>query len=125
MLQAAYEQSNTKNVYRILFDGLFTALGAAMFSLLGFYIASAAYRAFRIYSLEASLMMIAALFVMLGQISFGPMIWEELPAIRHWLLTVPNTAAFRAIEIGTAIAAIVISFRMWLSIESEGFTKNK
>jgi hypothetical protein len=37
---------------------------------------------------------------------------------------VPNSAAFRAIEIGSAVAALVMAFRMWLSIESEGFTNN-
>ena len=116
-----YEHSNAKHVYRLLFEGLFVSLGSAMFSLLGFYIAAAAYRAFRIRSAESSLMMIAAVLVMLGQIPFGVWIWSGLPDVRLWLLEIPNSAAFRAITFGAGVAGLVMAFRMWLSIESESF----
>ena len=116
-----YEHSNAKHVYRLLFEGLFVSLGSAMFSLLGFYIAAAAYRAFRIRSAESSLMMIAAVLVMLGQIPFGVWIWSGLPDVRLWLLEIPNSAAFRAITFGAGVAGLVMAFRMWFSIESESF----
>ncbi len=116
-----YEHSNAKHVYRLLFEGLFVSLGSAMFSLLGFYIAAAAYRAFRIRSAESSLMMIAAVLVMLGQIPFGVWIWSGLPDVRLWLLEIPNSAAFRAITFGAGVAGLVMAFRMWFSIESETF----
>lgn len=98
--------------------GLFTPLGASMFALLGFYIAAASYRAFRITSLEAALMMFAALFVILGQTYLGTLISPIFVDIRYWLLTVPNAAAFRAIEVGTSIAALILAIRMWLSLDS-------
>ncbi len=116
-----YEHSTPKHVYHLLFEGLFVALGSAMFSLLGFYIAAAAYRAFRVRSAESSLMMIAAVLVMLGQIPFGVWIWSGLPDVRLWLLEVPNSAAFRAITLGAGVAGLVMAFRMWFSIESESF----
>lgn len=115
----AYEHSLTSKLYKLFFDGFFVALGSAMFSLLGFYIASAAYRAFRIRSAESGFMLLAAILVMLGQIPFGLWIWDAFPDIRSWLLTVPNTGAFRAIRIGAAVAGLVMAFRMWFSIESE------
>jgi len=118
-----YEYSTPKHVYRLLFEGLFVSLGSAMFSLLGFYIAAAAYRAFRVRSAESSLMMIAAVLVMLGQIPFGVWIWSGLPDVRLWLLEVPNSAAFRAITIGAGVAGLVMAFRMWFSIESESFDR--
>lgn len=118
-----YEHSTPKHVYRLLFEGLFVSLGSAMFSLLGFYIAAAAYRAFRVRSAESSLMMIAAVLVMLGQIPFGVWIWSGLPDVRLWLLEVPNSAAFRAITIGAGVAGLVMAFRMWFSIESESFER--
>lgn len=124
-LTAFNVSSNTLRFYRFFFDGVFTALGTAMFALLGFYIATAAYRAFRIRTAESALMMAAALIVMLGQIPFGIWIWEEFPAIRLWLLETPSTAARRAIEIGAAIAGLVMAFRMWLSIESESFARRQ
>lgn len=124
-LNQFYEQSTVKGIYSVLFEGLFTALGSAMFSLLGFYIASAAYRAFRIQSMESILMMLAALIVMLGQIPFGIWIYEGFPELRNWLLLIPSAAAFRAIRIGAAIAGLIIAFRMWLSIESETFSDER
>lgn len=122
MLRMQYEQSWGSNLYLFFFEGLFVSLGSAMFSLLGVYIASAAYRAFRIRSVESLLMMVAAILVMLGQISFYEYISDDLPGIRQWLLEVPNTAAFRAIKIGAMIAGLVMAFRMWFSIESESFS---
>jgi hypothetical protein len=119
--EAAYRTSLLRRSYGLLFDGFFISLGAAMFSLLGFYICAAAYRAFRIRSMESALMMTAALLVMLGQIPFGLWISEALPGIRLWLLQVPSTGAARAIEIGASVAGLVMAFRMWLSIESESF----
>ncbi len=116
---ALQELSLVKRIWRFLFDGLFVALGSAMFSLLGVYIASAAYRAFRVKSLESALMMVSAVIVMLGQIPFGISVYEHMPTIRQWLLETPNSAAFRAIALGAAVAGVVMSFRMWLSLESE------
>jgi hypothetical protein len=121
--ELAYEKSTTKKSYNFLNEGLFMALGAAMFSLLGFYVASAAYRAFRIKSGESAFMMATALLVMLGQIPFGIRLWEGFPELRLWLLQVPSSAAARAIEIGSAVAGLVLAFRMWFSIESESFKR--
>lgn len=118
---AQHQASFGKKMMGVFFSGLFNSLGAAMFSLLGFYIVSAAYRAFRIKSLESGLMMAAALVVMLGQISFGQAIWSGFPELRLWLLQVPNTAASRAIGFGAAMAGLLIAIRMWFSIESENF----
>ncbi len=105
--------------YEFLYNGLFDQLGAAMFALLGVYIAAAAYRAFRIQSIESALMMGAALVVMLGQISFGKILYQDMPALRQWLLEVPNSAAFRAIRLGAGVAGLMLAIRMWLSIESD------
>jgi len=125
VLGILHSRSTSRLTYNLFFQGLFVALGSAMFSLLGFYIAAAAYRAFRIKTMESTLMMLAAFIVMLGQIPFGVWFWEALPDIRLWILEVPNSAVARAIKIGAAIAGLVMAFRMWLSIESESFTERK
>ena len=87
--------------------------------------AAAAYRAFRIRSYESALMMTAALIVMCGQMSFTLRIYEGFSVWRDWLMNVPNTAAFRAIRIGAAVAGLVLAFRMWFSIESQSFSEKK
>ncbi len=113
-------QETPAKLYKFLTEGFFNSLGSAMFSLLGFYIAAAAFRAFRIRSFEASLMMVAALIVMLGQTPFGLWISDALPSVRLWILTTPSAAARRAIEFGAAIAGLMLAFRMWLSIGERG-----
>jgi len=123
--RARYETSTVKYSNDFLVLGLFTSLGSAMFSLLAVYIASAAYRAFRVRSFESFLMMSAAVIVILGQTFLGLLIWDEFPAIRLWLMEVPNSAAFRAIKLGAAIAGLVMAFRMWLSIESSSFSEGE
>jgi hypothetical protein len=125
LLRFESEHTLTQRSYNFLYDGLFNSLGSAMFALLGVYIAAAAYRAFRIRTLESALMMVAAVIVMLGQISFGKALYENLPAVRQWLLEVPSSAAFRAIRLGAAVAGLMLAIRMWLSIESRGFSGDK
>lgn len=55
--------------FSLLFDYTLIQLDAAMFSLIAFYIFSAAYRAFRIRSIEASILMFTAMIVMIGVVA--------------------------------------------------------
>jgi hypothetical protein len=95
----------------------FSPLQAAMFSLLAFYIASAAFRAFRVRSLEAGLLAAAALLVMLGRVPIGAALWDGLPAISDWIMNIPNNAAKRAILIGAALGAIATGLKVILGLE--------
>lgn len=121
-LEPEYKNSAWRSAFSLLYDGLFIPLGAAMFGLLGFYIAAAAYRAFRVRSIESSLMMLAAVLVILGQTPFGALIWSGFTDIRSWLLEVPSKGAFRAIRIGAAVASLVLAFRIWCSIEGRSIS---
>lgn len=113
-----YESSFFSKSKSLLSNSFLFPLGAAMFSLLAFYIATAAYRSFRIRSAEAFIMMLAAVIVTLGQIPHGPLyISEDLPFLRLWLLKNLSTPAFRAIYFGAALAGLAMAVRMWLSLE--------
>lgn len=101
-------------------------VGSTIFSLLAFYLASASYRAFRIRSAEAGLMMATALIVMLGQTPFGMYLtgWigEQfkalwLPNIAGWVLRVPNSAVVRGLIFGTMLGGIGTALRYWLNLE--------
>ena len=99
---------------------LFNPLQATMFSLLAFFMASAAFRAFRGHNLEATILLIAAGVVMLGRIPFGEMILGNRPYLAKftdWLMDWPNMAAQRGIMIGAALGAASLSLRVIVGIE--------
>jgi hypothetical protein len=120
-------------MYDIAFKGFQVPLGASMFASLGFFITTAAYRAFRIKSREATILLIAGFIVMLGQVPVGNYmtIWVReswsiggfhlanlrIEKLAYWILTVPNAAAIRAIAFGLEIGSVAMSLRMWFSLE--------
>jgi len=119
--------------YDSLFTGLLMNLDSAMFALLAFYIASAAYRAFRVRTVEAALLMISALIIMLGVVSFGVKLTGWIPAegtgwaylrienAALWILKWLNMPGQRAVGIGVAIGALAMAMRLWLSLERGTF----
>jgi hypothetical protein len=106
-----------------IYDNLYSPMQSTMFSLLAFFIASAAFRAFRIRTLEAGLLAAAALIVMLGRVPLGNLMTSWLPedirlqAVQEWIMNVPQNAAKRAILIGAALGVMATGLRVILGIE--------
>ncbi len=100
-----------------LFKNIQMPMGSTMFSLLAFYIASAAYKAFRARSPEATVLLIAAIVVMLGQVPIGMKISKWIPETAQWILNVPNLAAKRGIALGVGLGMTATSLKILLGIE--------
>jgi hypothetical protein len=99
-----------------LFTYVMIPIQSTIFSLLAFFIASAAYRAFRARTALSTLLLIAALVMMLRVIPLGePSKWISSTA--NWLLLVPNLAANRAILIGVGLGMIATALKIVLGIE--------
>lgn len=128
------QPDGSATAFQWLTDAFFKPLQATMFSLLAFYIASAAFRAFRVRNTEATLLLLAAVIVMLGRIPVGEYLFSWIsggerwvPELTEWLMGYPNSAAQRGIIIGAALGAASLSLRVILGIERSylGLEKNQ
>src|SRR5262249_49105490 len=100
-----------------LYAHSFAPCNATMFALLAFFIASAAFRAFRARNVDAALLLGSAILIMLGRVPLGRAISSWLPSISDWIIDIPNNAGRRAIMMGAALGAIVTSLRVILGLE--------
>ena len=104
-----------------VYEYVFKPLTATMFAMLAFYIASAAFRAFRAKNFEAVLLLGTAFIILLGRTFAGYFMTSWIPVdgpfsglrleeLSVYIMQVFNTAGNRAIIIGIALldADIVI-----------------
>lgn len=116
-----YQNPGTSFYY--LFFNIYFPLNATMFAILAFFVASASYRAFRARNKEATLLLLAAVFLMLGRTPLGDYMSSWLPTdwqlknISDWIMDFPQTAGQRAIMIGIALGIISTSLRVITGLE--------
>ncbi len=106
-----------------MFDWLYIYVqvpaGATIFSILAFFMASAAYRTFRARTVESALLLVAAIIVMLGRVPLGALISEHLPVVADWIMSVPNLAAKRGILLGVSLGAIATSVKIIFAVAGQ------
>ncbi len=102
----------TQPQFRWLYLNVYAPADAAVYSILVFYMASASYRAFRVRNPMALLLLVVALIVIFGNTTVGGLLWPGFLSLRDWVMTVPNTAAFRPITIGAGLGIIILGLRL-------------
>ncbi len=108
---------DTNEVFDFLFKYIYTPLGATMYSIIAFFITSAAYRTFRARNIEAAIVLIAGIFMICKNAPITTFLWPPFVTIGNWIFDVPNMATMRAIIIGSALGAIALAVRTLMGME--------
>jgi di/tricarboxylate transporter len=106
----------------------FKPLTASMFAMLAFYVASAAFRAFRAKNFEAILLLGTAFIILLGRTAAGVYMTAFIPDdssfsglkienLTVYIMQVFNTAGNRAIMIGIALGVASTSLKVLLGVD--------
>ena len=109
--------NDPNGLHRHLFQYVLTPAQSSLFAMLAFYIASAAYRAFRVRTLLAAVLLVTAFVVMLRIVPLPDPVGAWNRDLVRWILAVPNLASKRAIIIGVALGAVAYSIKILLGIE--------
>jgi len=119
MVGAGFVRGPDDELVRLIFRHVQFPLQATIFSLLAFFVATAAFRAFRLRSLESLAFLVVAVVVLLGQIpSWGlGFLQDALPWAREWILTVMSLGGARGILLGVALGTIVVGIRLLIGID--------
>jgi len=122
----AGEYSTQGTMFWWLYEYAFKPLTATMFAMLAFYVASAAFRAFRAKNLEAVLLLGTAFIILLGRTFAGVYLTAWLPESLSFLridrITITimqwfNTPGNRAIMIGIALGIASMSLKVLLAVD--------
>ncbi len=119
------------SAFWFLYEYGFKPLQATTFAMLAFYVASAAFRAFRARNVESVLLLGTAFIILMGRTYLGTLmtIWLPqdpmenpagfftIPHLTQWIMMVFNTAGSRAIMIGIALGVASTSLKVLLGID--------
>lgn len=120
-----------QTIYGWLYQNFMVPLQSTMFSILAFYVASAAFRAFRAKTKEATLLLVAAIIVMFARVPMGEFVYAQIPTfhlggatippsigdITGWIMKTINTAAQGGISLGICLGVIAMSLKIIFGIE--------
>jgi len=108
-----------------LYMSMYVPMSSTMYATLAFFIASAAYRAFRVKTWQAGMLAVTAVIVMLGRVPVGQLLWSDMPGLVDWVMEVPNMVAQRGILIGAALGAVATGLKMVFGIERSYLGRGK
>jgi hypothetical protein len=101
------------------FRWIYQPLGAAVFSLLAFFLTTAFFRALRVPSAQAVVLLLSTLVVIIVQeaVLIGVPPIDFFTNVKNWISDYPVLAGTRAVILGVAFGAIGISLRVLLGFD--------
>lgn len=102
-----------------IYSNMTAPIGAALYSLTAFYITSAAYRVFRASNWGAGVLLFTALVVLMMLIPIGAILVPAVVPIGSWLRSIPSSAGFRGMIIGTSLGTIGLGVRVFTGRQKE------
>ncbi|MFN8454518.1 MAG: hypothetical protein U0401_07560 [Anaerolineae bacterium] len=102
---------------QFIFNYILQPLEATFFALLALFMATAAFRAFRVRNLETFFFVLFAVIVLLGQVPVSIYLWPEFPVIKDWILNVPTLAGIKGILLGVALGVIATGLRVLIGAD--------
>ncbi len=100
-----------------MFENVQAPMASTVFALLAFFVASASFRGFRARSTQASILLGAALIILLSRSNLPIPYAENLSEFADWIRNYPSMTARRAILIGIGLGSLTTSLRVLLGIE--------
>ncbi len=100
--------------YLWLLSSIYQQVGATVYAVMFFTLASSAYRTFTVASIEATALLLSGVIYTLRQIPLFPYFAPWLMPLGEWILLVPNVGGGRGAVICAAMAALVVGIRtLW------------
>ncbi|MCK4544156.1 hypothetical protein KAU43_01330 [candidate division WOR-3 bacterium] len=106
----------SETLFMKIFLNIQLPMQAAIFSLLAFYITSAAFRSFRAKTAESTVLLIVAIIIMIGNIPLSRYV-PGSSMFSEWILSVLNLAGQRGILLGVGLGMAATSIKIILGIE--------
>lgn len=105
--------------FKWMFENVFINLDTAMYSVLGFYVLSAAWRAYRARNLDATFLLVSGILAALVNAPVGEFIFGSgVISLGNWVVNVPTIAGLRTTYFGVALGSIYVALRTFIGKES-------
>jgi hypothetical protein len=98
-----------------IFQNIQVPIQSSLSALMAFFVLTAAYRLLHVRNWQSTLMLVAALLVLVGQVTVG--LLPVVPDIKDWVLDVLAMAGVRGVLLGVALGAILTGMRLLLGVE--------
>lgn len=106
-----------EGLFRITYITIIGRVNESVFALIALFMATMAYRAFRMKNIETALFGLSCLIVLIANAPILEAFWPGGSAVRDWLMDVVNMAAMRAVGIGVALGIFAYGVRTMLGYE--------